>query len=417
VTRTTRRRRTRLDTGPWRSALVLAVGLAVAVAIPLMVWRGARRIITSNVGSVVTTTTVTDHRPVVALPATPVALLVSVGTDRRANGFVVISRFPGGGGFVIQLPLTARVQVPGGGTDSLADAYDTGGLEQARQSVASALDVAIDLAAEADPAHLSTALSFFAPFEVTLADPVEQGLLNGRTARLFPAGDVSIEAKDVPTFLAARTVGQTAASVLPRQEQLWRSIVSAVKAKSSGPVGDSSTIGGFLAGLGQGTYVTTTAPLDPTFRPDGEAGVPLDPIRTRMLVAQAMPGAVSPSSTAARYRIVNTTGDPDVALAAVTRLSFFGANIISVGDTPGPLATTTFEWADDVNTKLAQGLPVVFGAGQAQRGGQIVQGVDVTITLGADFAKVVADQRAQDAATTTTTTAPTSTVPARRGKG
>ena len=76
-----RRRRTRLDTRPRRTALVAVLSVAVVGAVPVLVWKGARTIVDSNEGSTVTARAV----PAAQIPPTPVGMLVIVGGDGRAS--------------------------------------------------------------------------------------------------------------------------------------------------------------------------------------------------------------------------------------------------------------------------------------------------------------------------------------------
>ena len=51
-----------------------------------------------------------------------------------------------------------------------------------------------------------------------------------------------------------------------------------------------------------------------------------------LLVAEAMPGAVSPPTNSARIRLVNTIGDPDAMLTAANLVLLLGANLVIASD-------------------------------------------------------------------------------------
>jgi hypothetical protein len=343
--------------------------------------------------------------PAAQIPPTPVAMLVIVGGDGRASSFVLVSRLPKSeGGFVIQVPADMRVAIPGFGEERIATAFDTGGLDLAQQTMQAAMQITIDVAAEANASQLADLLAPYEPFAMHFDQPVLASTSDGRTDTVFPAGDATLRASDVPKLLLARLSDGVEADVLARQEAMWRAVIAAVKAKR-GKAG-STDIAGFIGGLSQGTYVATTLALDAAHASDHLPGVPPDLIRMRLLVAEAMPGAVSPSSSSARYRIVNTTGDPLLALDVVGRLTYFGANIIAAGDTTEKVGTTKIAYVDDSNKTLATSLTHILETGKAVKTTDRVEGIDITITIGTDYAAVVRRAKDREAAL------PTSTAPA-----
>ena len=87
-------------------------------------------------------------------------MLVIVGDDGRASAMVLISQLPKSeGGFLIQVPANTRVDIPGIGDERIATAYDTGGLDLAQQTVQAALQITIDVAAEANASQLADLLA------------------------------------------------------------------------------------------------------------------------------------------------------------------------------------------------------------------------------------------------------------------
>ena len=266
-----RHRRTRLDTRPRRTALVAVLSVAVVGAVPVLVWKGARTIVDSNEGSTVTVRAV----PAAQIPPTPVGMLVIVGGDGRASAMVLISQLPKGeGGFVIQVPADTRVDIPGIGDERIATAYDTGGLDLAQQTMQAALQITIDVAAEANASQLADLLAAYEPFAVHFDQPVLTSTSDGRTDTVFPAGDAALAATDVPKLLFARLADEVETDVLARQEALWRAVIAAVKAKPG--KADSTDIAGFIGGLGQGTYSPRRWPSTLRGSGDGLPGIPPD---------------------------------------------------------------------------------------------------------------------------------------------
>ena len=384
----------RLDTKPRVTVAILVVVVITAGLIPLLVWRGARAIIKSNEGHSVTT----SGLPVAQLPPTPVGLIVRAGADGHARDFVLISALPKqAGGWVIQVPADVRVDIVDRGTNRLADAFDIGGVALVKQALESLLQIAIQSADVVDPSALVTLLQPYQPFRFTLDQPILNYVNAVRTDTVLPAGAIVLNALDVPRFLDARLNHQAQLEVLPRQELLWRAVVASVKSRAQSPAA-AGTNAAWIASLGPGQHAVGTLAVDAS----GQADV----ARARLLVAQAMPGAVSPAVDGKRYRLVNTTGDIGVAVAAVNRVIAAGGSVIWESDASPPATKTLFEFGDDANAAFAASLVPSFKTGVAQKGTQRIEGIDVTVTLGRGFAAVAA---AEAAAPATTTTAPSTT--------
>ena len=235
-----RRRRTRLDTRPGRTALVAVLSVAVVGAVPVLVWKGARTIVDSNEGSTVTV----RAAPAAQIPPTPVAMLVIVGDDGRASSFVLVSQLPNNeGGFVIQVPADTRAAIPGMGDERMATAYDTGGLDLAQQTVQAALEITIDVAAEANAQQLSDLLASYQPFAMHLDQPVLVSTSDGRTAPVSRRR-ASLQAKDVPSSCGPPVRWVEIDVSTPKD--LWR----AVMGRQARPARQLHDNRGFIGGLG-----------------------------------------------------------------------------------------------------------------------------------------------------------------------
>jgi len=140
--------------------------------------------------------------------------------------------------------------------------------------------------------------------------------------------------------------------------------------------------------------------LDAVANPDGLDLLAPDNAGQKLLMAEVLPGAISPANSNIRFQVINATGDPDLLYAAVARLVFVGANVVVVSDPSGVSKETVIEYQDQARqAEAARYMPVV-GPATVRRSQDTTEGIDATIVLGQDFATFM---RAENAKVTTTT--------------
>ena len=126
-----------------------------------------------------------------------------------------------------------------------------------------------------------------------------------------------------------------------------------------------------------------------------------------LLVAEAMPGAVSPPTNSARIRLVNTIGDPDAMLTAANLVLLLGANLVIASDSGDEASKTQVLYSTPGFKGAAEFMAESLGVGSAAQDATVIDGIDLTVVLGSDFAAEVARHQASS----TTTTSTTSTTP------
>ena len=125
--------RTRIDTRPGRTSLVLGLSLAVAVLAGGLAYRGLHTIRTSKEGRTAAGANVSVQQ----LPLTPAYLIMAMDRSRRPVSFAVLAPAATGGGTVIILPATARVQLKTSvQPERLSDAFARGGVAEQTSAVA-----------------------------------------------------------------------------------------------------------------------------------------------------------------------------------------------------------------------------------------------------------------------------------------
>jgi hypothetical protein len=160
-----------------------------------------------------------------------------------------------------------------------------------------------------------------------------------------------------------------------------------------------------LAALAGGDYEVLVLPVlaldgEPeSYRPDEGP--------MHLLVAEAMPGAVSPPTNSARIRLVNTIGDPDAMLTAANLVLLLGANLVIASDSGDAAPKTQVLYSTPGFKGAAEFMAESLGVGTAAQDATVIDGIDLTVVLGSDFAAEVA--RHQASSTTTSTTSPSTT--------
>lgn len=437
---TTRGRRHRTRTRSVRTWLVLATALVVAVTVPILVAGAVHTIANSKEGR--RSVTFTDEGISLAtLPRTPGALLVTVDNGDVVGLTVFALSASGRGGTIIPLPTGTQAAVVGSEEPArLAEAYHAGGLNAQVEAVESFLGVTFDVAAEASPSDLATLLEPYAPFEVNLTTDVVTADAERGSRVVEPAGKASLTGDEAAAVLTARLPNESEAARLDQVGAIW----GALSARSGGPEGgDAKTsdtsepsdtsgtpgdttarqgrgaLAAFLATLMSGPTSVQDVPSAPVLdRVNNPKGVDLlfvDPPAVRLLMAQVLPGAVSPPNGNVRVRLLNPSGDPSLSYAAVARLIYVGANVILASDAKGDVPEkTVIEYQRSEDAEVAGRYGPYLGGATTRQSDLRIDGVDATIVLGREFAAFVANEAARSTTTApSTTAAPTSgaTVP------
>jgi|GEM_PF-262392 hypothetical protein len=407
------RRRTR-----WiRTVVALAVGVAVALTLPWLVVRAADTIADSTEGtsSVVVTPGGTVE---VTLPDTPGALLAVVDDAGEMVGATVVALAPEGrGGHLVLLPAGTRAPVQGveGDGTRLAEAYARGGLPLLTTTAEGYLGVTFATSAEAGRSDLEALLAPYAPLAVELRDDVLVPGPDGEPVVLLAAGPHELSAAEAADLLLARIPGESEIARLDQTAAVWRAL--AAGAPTAAPAGATAPqvaaapgdVPAFLASVLGGPARVHELPVTPVVdlqsNPDGIDLLFVDPPAVRLLMAQVLPGSVSPSNGNIRLRLVNPSGDAALTYAAVARLVYLGANVVIASDELGTVpAETVLEMQDIAEAERAAQYGRYLGGVTTRPSPVEVDGIDATMILGRSFADFVAEEAAKATTTTTSTT-------------
>ncbi len=413
VDRRPRHRRVAARTHRVRTGVVTLILVLVLAAVPLLVLKASRTIANSKAGRTVTSLAGSTSE----LPDTPVALLVTKGADGTVVGLTLLALDgSGSGGTALVVPAGTEVAGSEGQTGTrLGAAYGTGGLAAEREAVEGTFGVTTSVSEEVDQKGLEALLQPYAPIHVTLDTRATDTGPDGQPVVLHPAGPVDLTAEQAAQLLVARGVNESEAARLPRTTAIWAAVLAARAAGATTTVaattGTPDSFAAQLAAVAGGSSSARTLPvrpvLDAVANPQGLDLLQADDAATKLLLAQIMPGAISPANDHIRLQVVNATGDPILLAEAVRRLAAVGANVVIVSDAPAPAQSTLIEYQDQRNEAEAQTYVPVMGPATVRQGDERIDGIDATIIVGQDFAAFAQQQ----AASTTSTPSPSSTGP------
>jgi hypothetical protein len=407
------RRRISPRTHRVRTTIVALLLVAVLAAVPLLVLKASHTIANSKAGRTVTSLGTATSR----LPDTPVALLVMKGADGTVASLALLALDgSGSGGTALVVPAgTEMVGGEGQPGSRLADVDATGGLPAEQQAVEGVFGITTSVAEEVDQAGLAALLQPYAPIHLTLDSRAVDTGPGGRSVVLHPAGPVALDAQQAAQLLLARAPNESEAARLPRTTAIWAAALAAgagrvPSAPSTSAVTPPATFAAQLAAVAGGSSAARAVPvrpvLDAVANPQGLDLLQVDDAPTKLLLAQIMPGAISPANDNIRLRVVNATGNPDLLADAVTRLVAVGANVVIVSDAPSPSTSTSIEYQDPRNQAEAQTYVPVVGPATVHQSDDRIDGIDATITLGTDFAGFAKQQAASSAPSSPSTTGP-----------
>ena len=413
---------------PVRTTAVLLPALVAAVLVPLLVRAAYQTVTASTQGRVEPTVPRAAQ-----LPTTPATLLVIEDDQGRPAAALLLAPAPAGaGGAAVVLPLGTLTTGAGGQPERLDAGWATQGLDGVAADVEGLLGITLTGRLRVTPAQLADLVRPLTPATIRLPDDVLAVAPDGRELVVAPAGERPLDAAGVAAVLVAR--GDESELVrVDRALAVWRALLPTA-GRTATPAAPAPTVavaadGGdrvaaVLQTLAAGRTVVRALAVVAAAPPAvDEERFAADVPALRLLVAQIVPGAVSPVDNNVRVRLLNPSGDEGVAYQAVARLLAAGANVVLVDDTAGAVpATSALTYHDPARqTALAALAPAIGSLGLATTDERI-DGVDATIALGQDFVTLARHLVGAGSTTTaeppaTTGASPTTTLASAPGAG
>jgi hypothetical protein len=367
-----------------RSLIMLATTLVVAASVPVLGYVGVKAVLDSTGGR----DALADNLPVQSFPTTPAALYVTTDDEGTLSSVTVFVLAPAGvGGSIVSVPVNADVGLAAGARQSLPQVYAEGGLESMTFAIESLLLVAVNFAAEADPAQLTEFLTPYQPYTVDLTADIPGG--DGQAT--LTAGTSVLQATNAARVL---TAGASTGAQAARQgniDALWHAVEAAIgsgRAPATATTGAPTTFEEFVAHLFAAEVhargLTATA-LTGTENPDDVDVVQVDRAEAVLVFASVAPGSMSSPALGPMIRLEAPPGYDVQVMATIGKLQFLHANVVSV-DTTSPIrANTVFLVPDEANRIRVQTTDEIFGDISFGTPTVRIDGVDVTIQLGTDY--------------------------------
>lgn len=368
--------------GRWRWGWPVVL-LALAAAVPLLVWFGWSAISGSSDGTDVSVPVDPSAPGFEAfVEPTPTLLLIHANGDRLHGVTLLVLTDPGVEGAVLIMASETRTS-----SGLLSDRWAESGSAGVVDSVAELLGVRPGETQVVDDAGWAALVSAVEPVEFMSAVP----LLGSEGETLFGAGGVFLAAADVGPYLAGRSPGESPLVGLSRHVSFWGGWLREVEASTVMDVIPGETdrgMGRFGRALAGGE-VLISAIIGGV---DDDGSVALNYERVSRQVSEAIPFPISAAAgSLPRVRLLNGVGDLELTKAAARELSRAGAHITRIGNTAEfGWETTKVAYHDAGLAPFAEAYRNALGTGSVIAEEQPDASIDITVTFGADFSQLLA---------------------------
>lgn len=364
-------------------------GLALALAVPALVWYAAQAILESTDGDIevaVNDPTAPGYEALVL--ATPSHLVFGLDPDGELSLVAVMSLASNDtGGTVLLLPAEALVV---DGSRRLVDVYRDDGRDDTRREVARLIEAEVDDVTELDADGWAQLTGPVSPVEVLVVDPLVATLEDGTSEVRFSDGQLAIEAARMSEFVGWVNPDQGGPfNRLNRQRLFFEAWVEAIAASDDPGVvpGEvASGLGRFLRGVAAGFSKIEVAPVEVQTLDDGAPAFTVVRDELHEIVNDMLPFPLPAESGARpRVRLLDGVGGVDVASNYSPQLVDMGAQIVVIGNASVfGVGTTTVVYHDDDFETQAQAFADVLGGAALTFEPLDEPVLDVTVIIGED---------------------------------
>ena len=209
--------------------LALAAGVLAAIAAPTLLYVGAKAITNSKAGQNVQA----DLKPEQTFPQTPTAMLATVSATNELTSVTVLVLAPDAdvspagydqrGGSMVSVPINVD---NGSGEQvlSLHDSYATGGEDQLRTDLESAINLTIDFSSVMTAEQVAAFLTGLPAVQATF----QRDVLGPDEAPVFPKGPAVLTAAEVAQVLTTRSPTEREHARQTNLDALWTGIAAAI---------------------------------------------------------------------------------------------------------------------------------------------------------------------------------------------
>jgi hypothetical protein len=275
-------------------------------------------------------------------------------------------------------------------TTTLAAAFVADGQAALGQLTANVVGVGFDEVDVMTDQQLAAFVAPAAPLTIDNPDRLVEVDSRGRTSEVFAAGNLTLQAADVPRYLAHRNAQETDLNRLARHQLVWQAWLAAVKSSSNPnvvPGETASGLGRYVRGLAKGDVRFSALPVTPHADASGAETFLPDPKGVAALITAFVP-LPTPASPGGRVRVrlLSGVGPVDASKLLASALVSSDAQITIVGNADRfDYATTKIVYYDDAFAGAAAQLQQLFGVGQATKSTTSSESEDVTVIIGNDL--------------------------------
>ncbi len=379
--------------------VIVAVGAAVAVSellMPGLVERARDLVATSP-----------DEAPTEGLNGQRSVTLVTVDDrsgEHAANVAVLSYDEAADQGTVVLVPVGTVAEVPGHGTFTIGEAHDFGGPPLVWVTVDNLLGAQLDSVVALTHAGWASVLSEVGGVDVDVRSRLEPA--DGRGAAFDP-GIQRLEGAPGADYVLLQAEGESEVERLPRMRQVIDGLLAAVAddpqvldriitAGSTGletpdPDFARSLIEDLADAFARERLTTLTLPVSP-LGSGSEDLYRVDADRVELLAQERFAASRPHASEGAgtRLQILNGVGVPGIGQEVAERLRFGGLRVVLTGNADHfDHRTTLIVVYDDTPEQVAVAREIqdLLGVGRVERSTTPQTVVDVTIVVGADFAR------------------------------
>lgn len=402
-----------------RRRLIAAVTCSVLslIALPSGLVVGASTLLNDSGGDSV-------NNLAVAIPNTPVELLVVTSERNEVASLALVALNPSGaGGTIVSIPVGSAADVAEGEPlRRIVDGYGTGGLDAVRAEVEDLTNISVDIADEVTSAELATLLGVVGSQPVTLSAPVTDTGVDGVPVTVLEAGSQTLTGMQIARALASAPTGAPESLRLPQVKALWGAVARAGVDTSSlsgattttaspgdrtGVAAPGDTAGFFtvlLAGRIDVWQFSVALITDAVRNPANADLYAVDSGEVLMVMASVAPSALSLTSNDIAVMVDVPFDDAAITKEAVTRLAFLGANVALVRKVGGPAPEKTTVYYNDVLVRVeVEDFATLIGPLDFVETADQVEGVNARIVLGHDYIAFIGGSSSGTSSSTTTT--------------
>ena len=402
-----------------RTTWALVCGLIGALMLPSGLALSANSLLNSTDGDSV------DASGVLRVPSTPAALLAVVDAGGLLASLQMVALAPGGiGGTIVSIPVNSAAIVGDDETPRrLYDSFLAGGIAALASDVEGLLNVTFTVSAAVTASELTPLLGSITSVTVEFDRPVK-GVLGGVVTDVLPAGRQSITAEQVAKALAAIEPNAAEKDRLPLLKSLWVGVGTSqrnpqIDLTTTSLAADETTttavgtptidmkafVDRLLAGQVQVWQFAGTPVDQGDANPNGLDWYALDRAEIILVTASVVPSSVSSLLASINVQIDSPFNDAALTREAVLRFMSLGVNIVLIREiTEPPQQATIAAIADVALESEVAGYASVLGGMEIHRQKVPVEGVDLRLTLGFDFATFVRANPSDGLISGTTTT-------------